>query len=449
VVFEFKFPDVGEGITEGEIVKWRVKEGDTVKQDQIVADIETDKAIVEVPIPKAGKILKLHANEGDTIKVGSVLVTVGEEGEAAPAPKEEKPAEAPKEEAKPVEAPKEEVKEEKPKGSVGVVGSLPEYEEPKKVTPITEEGKKVEVKKAAPKALPSVRKLAEEKGIDLSTVTPTGPEGSVTKEDVLATTGEVKPKTSAVVETKAGIKIIKREYDLYGYLEKIPLKGIRKAVATHMTIATQKTAPVTHFDEIDVTHLYEIRKKEKDALEKKGIKLTFLPFIVKSVIAALKKHPYLNASLDDVNQEIIVKKYYNIGIAVDAPDGLIVPVIKIADKKNVEQLAAEMERLSTATRNRTINLGDLRGGTFTITNIGAIGGLFATPIINYPEVAILLTGRIHDKQIVVNGNPLIRKILPISLTFDHRVVDGAEAARFANDLKAYLEDPDKLLIELE
>ncbi len=441
MAFEFKFPDVGEGISEGEIVKWKVKEGDVVKQDQVLVDIETDKAIVEIPSPKAGKILKLYAKEGDTVKVGSVLVTIAEEGEAVS-----------KKEGVKVEVKEEkEIKKKKEakKESFGVVGALPEYEEPAKVTLITETGKKEVPKAPAIKALLAVRKLAEEKGVDLASITPTGAGGIITKEDVLHAAGEIKLTTSLVKETAKGVKIIARDYDIYGYIEKIPLKGVRKTIAKHLLEANLKTAQVTHFDEVDVTHLVEIREKEKIALEKKGIHLTFLPFIVKALIAALKQHPYLNANIDDEKEEIIIKKYYNIGIAVDTADGLIVPVVKIADKKNIEQLAAEMERLSNATRDRTIDLGDLKGGTFTITNIGTIGGLFATPIINYPEVAILLIGRIYEKEIMIEGKRQLRKIMPLSLTFDHRIVDGAEAARFTNDLKSYLEDPHKLLLELE
>ncbi len=425
--FEFKFPDVGEGITEGEIIKWKVKEGDVVKQDQVILEIETDKAIAEIPSPKAGKILKIFGKEGEHVKVGAVLVVIDDGSKGIASQKQET---------------------KKPKDAGSVVGSLPEYEEPK-VTQIAVAEKETQKEGKKAKALPSVRKLAEEKGVDISTITPTGMDGTVTKEDVLHSIGEVKVATSSVVETSSGVKIIKRDYDVYGYVEKIPLNGIRRTIASHLMDAAHKTVPVSHFDEVDVTHLFEIQQKEKEVLLKKGIHLTFLPFVIKAVIAALKLHPYLNANMDDENEEIVLKKYYNIGFAVDTQNGLMVPVLKIADKKNIDDIAAEIEQLADAARRRIIDLGDMKGGTFTITNIGTIGGIFATPVMNYPEVAILLTGKIHEKPVAINGTVAIRKIMPLSLTFDHRVTDGAEAARFMNDLKSYLEDPDKLLMELE
>ncbi len=424
MTFEFKFPDVGEGISEGEIVKWRVKVGDSVKQDQVLVEIETDKAIVEIPSPKAGKILKLYVKEGQTVKVGSVLVSI-DEGKAA------------KESS---------AKQSVPKKEFGVVGSLPEYEEPPKMT--AEHVKKAQEHLVAHvKALPAVKRLAKEKGVDLGKIMPSSKGGIITKEDVLNAAGKVSGEKSSTLAS--GVKITARDYDLYGYTEKIPVKGVRRTVANRMLEASQKTAPVTSFDEADVTHLTEIREKEKKRLEKKGVHLTFMPFIIKAVIAALKNHPYLNATIDDANEEIVIKKYYNIGFAVDTQDGLIVPVLKIADAKTIEQTAKELQDLAEKTRKREIDLGELQGGTFTITNIGAIGGTFATPIINYPQVAILLTGKIYEKPIAVDGKVQIRKVLPLSLTFDHRITDGAEAARFMNEVKEYLEDPDELLLGLK
>jgi len=446
MTFEFKFPDVGEGITEGEIVKWHVKEGDTVKVDQVIADVETDKAVVEVPSPRAGTIVKLHGAEGDAIKVGDTLITIGETGESTPSKKEvkevskEEPKAMASELKKAYDEPKETSTVNEPEAA-GVVGELPEYkEEEEKQIKYQKESVKAET---PVKALPAVRKLAEELSIDLSHITGSGNQGEITKEDVKSASGTTETKTSK------GITIKKREYDLFGYTETIPFKGIRKTIAKHMIEASTKTAAVTAFDEIDVTHLFEIRQKEKVALEKKGLKLTFMPFIIKATIEALKKHPYLNANVDDEKEAIVLKKYYNIGVAVDTKDGLIVPVIKIADSKSVEDLAGELVKLSAAANERKINLGDLKGGTFTITNIGAIGTAFGTPIVNYPEVAILLTGRIADKPVAIDGKVEIRKILPVSLTFDHRVTDGAEAARFMNDLKIELEDPDRMLLHLK
>jgi pyruvate dehydrogenase E2 component (dihydrolipoamide acetyltransferase) len=442
MAYEFRFPDVGEGISEGEIVKWRVKEGDTIKQDQVIVEIETDKAIVEIPSPKAGKIVRLHAKEGEVVKVGSVLVTIAEAGVLA---KEVKKA---MEEREAVIAEKEEVAQRKEavpakKQSFGVVGSLPEYEEEKPVErkEVAIEALKEQFEAKEVKALPAIRKLAEEKKVDLTQITPTGKHGEITKDDVIGAAKKTTPASERVA------KIIPREYDLFGYTESIPLKGVRKTIAKRLTESHLKTVPVTSMDEADITHLVEIREREKAELEKESIKLTYIPFVIKALIRAFKKHPILNANFDDEKEAISVKKYYNIGVAVDTADGLIVPVVKIADKKTIKDIARELMKLSQKARDRSIDLGDLRGGTFTITNIGSIGGTFATPIINYPEVAILLTGRIYDKVVSIGGKPKVRKVLPLSLTFDHRVTDGAEVARFMNDLKEILENPDDLLLD--
>ena len=415
--FEFKFPDVGEGITEGELVKWKVKEGDKVKEDQVLAEVETDKAVVEIPSPKSGIISKLHHKEGDTIKVGEVIVTISVQGE----PEEGKP----------------QIKFEERK-SVGVVGELeeaPEEEQPIKVVPTSKEVEGHVL------ALPFVRRIAKELNVDITKVKGTGKDARITEQDVRSV---AEKQTEEAKKTE--IKIIKK-YDLYGYIDHVPLKGIRKAIAKHMVESVRAAPHVTHMDMADVTHLWEVREKQKEIGEKQGIHITFMPFIVKAVVAGLKGHPYINSTLDEEHEEIILKKYYNIGIAVDTEEGLIVPVVKIADKKNIFEIAKEIEDLATKTRDRKIDLGDLRGGTFTITNVGSIGGIFATPIINQPEIAILALGKIHERPVVKNSQIVIRKMLPMSLAFDHRVVDGAEAARFTNVVKKYLEEPEMFLEE--
>ena len=412
--FDFKFPDVGEGIVEGEVIKWRVLEGDSVKQDQVIVDIETDKAVVEIPSPKEGKILKIHHKAGDTIKVGEVLCTIGKVGESP---------------AKPQQAP------EKPKESFSVVGEIPE-ELP---------GLKEHVEKAVEKtlqsgvkALPAVRRLAKELKVPLEGLQGTGKEGRLTEEDVRKAAGPSQPKPA--------LKVTKK-YDMWGYVDRLPLKGIRKATARHIAQAVTNQALVTHMDVFDVTDLWDLREKEKASLKKEGIHLTFMPFIVKAVVQALKKHPYLNSSMDNETEEILLKKYYNIGVAVDSQGGLVVPVVKGADQKSIKTLGKEIQDLAERVRERKIDLADLKGGTFTITNVGSIGGLFSTPVPNYPESAILATGRISEKPIVIKGMTKIRKILPISITFDHKVLDGAEVAAFSNTLKKYLEDTDLLLME--
>jgi len=418
MAYEFKFPDIGEGLTEGEIVRWLVKEGDEVKEGQPLVEVETDKALAEIPSPKTGVILKILAKEKEIVKVGQVIVVIGEKGEAlAPAPPP------------------------RPK-SVGVVGELEEAPEEVSAAPARVEAAKPALVGEHALAAPAVRALAKELGIDINKVKGTGPEGRVLEKDVRQAV-EVKAKPTEEVKEVKKVK----KYDLYGYVDRIPLRGVRRSIAKAM-VKSKYTAPhVTAMDEADVTELWKIREKEKKAAEKKGIKLTILPFIIKAVIAGLGEHPYLNASLDDENEEIILKKYFNIGLATDTPEGLMVPVVKNATDKSIFQLAQELTQLVEKARNRTIDLADLKGGTFTISNYGALGGIYATPIINYPEVAILGVGKIKDTPVVRNGKVVVRKILSLALSFDHRVVDGAEAARFLNTVIARLEDPDLILLE--
>ncbi|HWP48005.1 MAG TPA: dihydrolipoamide acetyltransferase family protein [Candidatus Limnocylindrales bacterium] len=383
MAFEFALPDLGEGITEGEIRGWLVKEGDFVKEHQPVLEIETDKAVVEVPSPKAGKVLKLSRKEGEVVRVGEVLMILGREDEVIEAVEE----------------------------SVSVVGVLPEGE--KEVL-----------------AVPAVRALAKELGVNLETLQGSGPGGSITREDVI----------------QASEKAKKMVTDLYGPVEVRPIKGIRKTLIKNLLKSKGTTAYVTSMDEADVTDLWNLREKEKEVLLKKGIHLTFLPFFIKAVQHALIEHPLFNASIDEEEGKIILKKYYHIGIAVDTPDGLMVPVIKEVDKKTILMLAEEIHNLGEKARQRKIRLEEMRGSTFTITNYGNLGGTFATPIINYPDVAILGTGKISEKPWVKGGEIVIRKILPLSLTFDHRITDGAEAARFLTKIIRYLEDPTLLFI---
>ncbi len=405
---QFRFPDVGEGITEGEIVRWLVKEGDEVKEDQTLAEIETDKAVVEMPSPYKGTVLRIHVKEKDIIKVGQVLVTIGEKGESV------------------VEAEAEVKAEARPAPATGpsVVGVVPESRE--------------EIREVL--AAPKVRKLSLEAGVDLKGIRGTGPQGRITEEDVRAAmSAAAAPKE----EKKPAFKI-KEKFDFYGELERIPLRGIRRATAKRMHESVSTAAHVTHFDEADVTELVKIREELKPQAAQKGVKLTYLPFIIKALLAALKAHPLLNATLNDEDEEIIVKKYYNFGVAVDVPDGLIVPVVKGVEQKSLFDLAGEIQALAEAAKKRALDLADLKGGTFSITNVGGIGGEAATPIINYPEVAILATMSIKDRVRVKNGQVTALRTLPLCLSFDHRVIDGAEAARFMNDLVAKLEDADFL-----
>lgn len=421
---DFKFPDVGEGITEGEIVEWLVKEGDLVKQDQPIAKIETDKAVVDIPSPVSGKVAKILVPQGKTVKVGQTMIIIDEKGKSSPGK---------------TSAKKQEPKTEKKFKSVGVVGELEEAEEtsaPQEKKPIVTITPHKDIL-----ALPVVKKLAKEIGVDLTDIQGTGNHGQITEEDV-----KNAAPTEKKIITQSNIQVVKK-YDFYGYVEHIPLHGLRKTIANNMMKSQMSSALVTHMDECDITHLVEIREKEKDKLEKEGVHLTYLPFIIKALIPALQKHPLLNAAVDDINQDIILKKYYNIGIAVDTEEGLIVPVLKNVHQKKLVDLAKEITTLAGAARNRSIDLADMKGGTFTITNIGSLGGTYATPLLNYPEVANLGLGKIQERPVVKKGKIEIRNMLTLSLSFDHRIIDGAEAARFLNDVIIHLEDPDLFLME--
>ncbi len=419
MAFDFRLPDLGEGIAEGEIVKWLVKEGDKVEEHQEIVEIETDKAVVQVPSPKAGVVLKTFGNPGDKVKVGEVLCTIGEAGERVKEVKlEVKPA--PKAVPKRV-----------PAGAVGELEEAPEEEAPKVIPTAPKK-----VAEPIVSALPAVRKLAQEMGVDISKVRGTGSGGRITEDDVRSASGKVEKEVRGPVVT----------FEKFGRVLKIPLKGIRRTIAENMRESLDRAAHVTHMDYVDVTKLADFREKEKKIAEEKGVKLTFMPFIVKACILALKAFPYVNSSLDEEKSEIVIKQYYNIGFAVDTPHGLMVPVIKSANEKTILEIARDIWRMAELCRTREIELKDLQGGTFTITNIGSLGGEFATPVINYPECAILALGRIADKPIVIDGKIEIRKLLPISLSFDHRIIDGAMAAKFANEIKRRLEDPDALLM---
>ncbi len=418
MAYDFRLPDLGEGIAEGELIKWLVKEGDKVEEHQPIVELETDKAVVQVPSPKTGTILKINGSPGEKIHVGDVLCTIGEVGE-----KIAKVAAAP---AKPVAPAK--------KVSTTVIGQLEEApeEEEKKVTPITP-------KKAAEPSvavLPAIRKLAQEMNVDISKVQGTGPGGRITEDDIRRGAGQA-------VKAAPGPTVT---FEKFGRVLRIPLKGIRRTIAENMRESLSKAAHVTHMDYADVTKLAAYREKEKEEAEKKGVHLTFMPFIVKACTLALKEFPYVNSSLDDEKQEIVIKQFYHIGIAVDTQAGLMVPVIHNANEKTILEIARDIWRMAELARTREIQLKDLQGGTFTITNIGSLGGEFATPVINYPECAILALGRISEKPVVVDGKIEIRKMLPMSLSFDHRIIDGALAAKFVNEIKRHLEDPDALLM---
>ena len=417
MVYEFTFPDVGEGIAEGEIVKWLVKEGDKVREDDVIVKIETDKAVVDIPSPRTGKIIKIHFQEGQTIHVGEVLVTIDDGSGDLKPKKEEKP---------------EEFKEKK---SVSVVGEL---EEATTVEKPHEVYRSITISKDRVLAVPRIRRLAQQLGVDITSVKASGDSGRIIEEDVIAAS---KGGAKKIV---SNVKVAKK-YDLWGFIDRVPLKGVRKTIARNMLHSSHHTAAVTSMIDVDVTNLWDLRAKDKIQAEKKDIKLTFFPYIIKAVILGLREHPYLNSELQE--EEIILKKYYNIGIAVDTDHGLMVPVIKRAETKHLYDIAKEISDLSERAKKRELDIMDLKGGSFTITNYGSIGGTYGTPIINPSESAILGLGRIFDRVTLVNSKVENRKVLPLSLTFDHRILDGAEAARFLNVVKDYLENPGKIKYE--
>jgi len=390
--YEFRLPDLGEGIAEVELRRWLVTEGEQISEHQVVAEVETDKAVVEVPSPHGGTISRLHGREGDIVRVGDILMTIGEE--AAP----------------PV----------RPR-SAGIVGELPEAEE----APAAEARADADIR-----ATPLVRRLARERGIDLRTVPGSGPHNSITPEDLERAT----PAAPATGET-------------FGPVARQPLRGIRRTAARNVLAAQQRTAFVTVTEEADVSELSLLRSREQAAAGSHGTHLTFLPFFIKAVQHALRDYPSFNAAIDDSTETIILKKHYHFGIAVETPDGLMVPVIRDVDRKSIIDLASEIQMLGEKARDRTITLDEMKGSSFTITNFGHFGGLFATPIINWPDVAIMGFGRIIQRPWVHDGIIAIRSILPISLTFDHRITDGVTASSFLTRVVGYLEDPALLFIE--
>lgn len=436
MALEFRFPDVGEGIHEGEIVRWLVKAGDRVRPDQPMVEVETDKAVVEIPAPRAGVVVRVAAAEGQKIQVGEVLVVIGDADEPAVAPAPPPP------QTQPV-AP----------ASASVVGSLD--------LALTELPPSPEATQAAPAAasvqnrrvlaIPSVRKLAHDLGIDLTRVTPTGPHGRIRREDVLQAAhaqqaARQRPVPAAPAAEAAPAPGL--EQDQYGPVAYQPLSALRRTIAKAMVAAATAAVPVTTTDEADVTDLVAVRERSRAAAAAQNVHMTLLPFIMKAVVAALRQHPTLNAGLDEAHNRLLLKRYYHLGIATDTPEGLLVPVIRNVDQKNLLTLATELARLTELARTRHIAPTDLRGGTFTISNYGAIGGIFATPMLHVPEVAILGVGKLLQKPVVHGGAVAIRTMLPLSLTFDHRALDGAAAQRFLNEVMVYLSEPARLMLVL-
>lgn len=410
--FEFKLPDIGEGIVEGEIVQWLVRVGDEVKEDQALVEVMTDKATVTISSPRAGRVVALHGKEGELAKVKAPLVTLSvEEVAAAAAPAS-------------------------PRARNGEIRGAGQAPEPRAAAPAP-----VLAPAKLPRVLasPVTRRVAREHGVDLASVQGSGPSGRVLKDDVLRLISGPAPALAGG-QPPRGL-----EGD-----ERIPLRGLRRAIAKHM-VASKFTAPhYTFVEEVDATELKALRARLNQSLRESDdpLQLSYLPFIAKALAAAFAKHPRLNANFDEGAQELIVRRAVNLGVAVATDEGLIVPVVKGAQEKSLRALAREIAELAAAARERRVRPEDLSGGTFTVTSLGEAGGLFATPIINHPEVAILGVHRIRPRPVVWRGQIAIRDMMYLSLSLDHRVVDGALGAAFLYDVIRTLEAPELLMLDL-
>ena len=483
---EFKLPAIGEGLVEGEIVKWLVAVGDTVVEDQPLVEVMTDKATVEIPSPRGGAIVELRAAEGDVVEIGTTILVFGE----TPGDGGEKTSTA--------ETTVDEANDQEPAadaaGSAAVTADdLAQAREVAKAErDVAENGAGRKPWEAPPipggAVAPAPRRLAAELGVDIAAVPGSGSRGLVTKEDVRAyaagepvaagvpadvvvgaeveAVGTAVPEPQSEPEPEAELEpdpeaapepepeaepraeVIEplptgaaAAGDDTGREERVPLRGLRRKIAERMVEATTTVPHYTYVEEVDMTEVVALRQEAKPIAAEKGVKLTYLPFIIRALVLTLKDHPYLNAMLDQGTDEIVLKRYYNIGIAASTDRGLMVPVVKNADALDLFELAAEISRLAEAARDGLISLDDLTNGTFTITSTGNIGGFLATPVINLPEVAILGITSIRERPVVRDGQIVIRHMLNLSLSCDHRVVDGAVTALFVRDLVKLLEDP--------
>ncbi|MBL9018984.1 MAG: 2-oxo acid dehydrogenase subunit E2 [Myxococcales bacterium] len=423
MAFEFYMPDIGEGVVEGEIVGWKVKVGDTVKLDQPLVEVMTDKATVELPSPRAGVIKQINFKDGDICPVGKVLVVIDDgnaastgtpppghgHGHGAPAPRANAP--------------------------VAAVGT-----QQIQVIDVTQTRDRV-------LATPATRKLARQMGVEIGRVPATGKHGRVTTDDVKRFGNGGNAMVKAPVPSSVPATLPSK--NPLGYAEeRVPLRGIRKRIFDAMARSAHTAAHFTYVEEIDMTELVMVRDRAKAKAAERGVRLNYLPFIVKAIVSGLKKWPQLNASLDEATQEIVLKKYYHIGIAAQGPQGLVVSVVRDADMRSIFDLAREIDRLGDAVRANTATRDDLTGSTFTVSSLGKLGGVLATPIINFPEVAILGVHKIEEKPAVRNGQIVIRHLMNLSISVDHRLADGWDGAMFLQDVKSLLEDPTTMFMEM-
>jgi pyruvate dehydrogenase E2 component (dihydrolipoamide acetyltransferase) len=431
-MFEFHLPDIGEGVVEGEIVGWKVKVGDVVKLDQPIVEVMTDKATVEIPSPRAGRIAKINYTDGQICPVGQVLVVIEEGATTAGAPA---PAAASsgngsgngKPAAPPVAAAS---RPAAPPAAAAV-----------QVIDVSENRGRV-------LATPATRRMARQMGVDLGNVAPTGKHGRITSDDVKSYAKGGAPTPTSQTPAPAARAFAPQSIPRTDAEERIPFRGVRKKIAETMTRSVQTAAHFTYVEEVDMTDLVAVREHAKARATERGIKLNYLPFIVKAVVASLKKWPMLNASLDETTQEIVRKKYYHIGIAAQGPQGLAVSVIRDADRRSIFDLAKEIDRLGEAVRTNAATRDELVGSTFTISSLGKLGGVLATPIINFPEVAIIGVHKIEERPAVRGGQIVPRWLMNLSISVDHRLADGYDGAMFLQDVKALLEDPTTMFMEM-
>jgi pyruvate dehydrogenase E2 component (dihydrolipoamide acetyltransferase) len=431
MAFEFRLPDIGEGVVEGEVVKWLVKPGDPVREDQPMVEVMTDKATVEIPSPRAGVIREIRAPEGQLCAVGAVMVVIDESG-GAPARAAAEAVPAPAAKAAPVAA----VAPAAKSAPVAAVAPAAKSAPVAAVAPARAGGKVL--------ATPATRKLARDLGVDLGHVTPSGPNGRVTQDDVrAAANGTAHARPAVEAPSWAPVRITSDAAD-----ERLPFRGVRKKIAENMHRSKVTAAHFTYVEECDMTELVALRKRARARAEERGIKLSFLPFIIKAVCAGLKKFPIVNATLDEDKQEIVLRKRYHIGAAAATEAGLVVPVIRDADQRSLFDIARALEELSDKARQGKASREELTGSTFTISSLGTLGGVLATPIINFPEVAILGVHKIKETPVVREGQIVARHMMNLSISLDHRIVDGYEGALFLQHVIALLEDPTLMFMEM-
>ena len=441
---EFKLPDLGENIASGDVVTVFVSEGDIVKPGQALLEVETDKAVIEVPCPPGGLVSKVLVKKGDTVKVGQPLVLLEAAGSApaaaetpaAPPMAAPTPARAPA--PAPVRAPA------AVQAPAPLAASAPVPAAPRPAAVAVEEPPTGAASVTIEPAGPAVRRLARELGVDLARVKGSGPAGRIVREDVIAAVRHA----SSAPASRSRPESTSTERDDWGPIRREQLSRMRKTIAANMVRSVQTIPHLTNFDDADVTELEALRKASAPEYAKNDLKLTALSFVIKAVSLSLRQHPAVNSSIDVEKGEVVYKQYVNVGLAVDTPRGLVVPVLRDCDQMSIPQVAQAIADTAEKAKNAQYSLDDLKGGTFTISNLGAVGGAYSTPIINWPEVAILLLGRARKMAVVREDRIEPRLMMPLSLSYDHRIIDGAMAARFLKEVIGYLESPGRLLLAM-